>query len=227
MTRWQYGRRAVLRTTAALAAGAGLAGCGAARVLLLDEPARLFTLTPKSTFEGPLPTVGWQLLIETPVAANALDSVRIALYDNPFEIQYFAAIAWSARAPAMVQTLLVESFENSNRIVAVGRETVGLRANYVLKTELREFQAEYAGPEDLGVRPPTVRVRINAKLVRVPERTIIGSLNFESLETAAGPMVDAVIPAFDEALGTVMGDIVEWTLRMGEDDWRLRAIAAS
>ena len=37
-----------------------------------------------------------------------------------------------------LQTLIIESFENSGRIVAVGRESVGLRADFTLKTELRE-----------------------------------------------------------------------------------------
>ena len=220
MSNRPFPRRAVLGAATAMTAGGLLGGCAAAGALLVGEPARLFTLTPKSTFATDLPTVSWQLLIETPIAATALDSVRVALQSDPFEIQYFADIAWSARAPAMVQTLLVESFENSGNIVAVGRETVGLRANYVLKTELREFQAEYGGQEAIGSIPPTVRVRMNAKLVRVPQRTIIGSRNFEDLETAVGTTVEAVIPAFDDALGTVMGDIVEWTLRTGEADWQ-------
>ena len=127
-----------------------------------------------------------------------------------------------ARAPAMVQTLLVESFENANRIVAVGRESIGLRANFVLKTELREFQAEYPGPESIGTVNPTVRVRLNAKLVRVPERTIIGSRNFEDLAEAEAPNIVSVVSAFDDALGSVMGGTVEWTLRTGEADWVAR-----
>ena len=39
----------------------------------------------------------------------------------------------------MVQTLLVESFENTGKIVAVARKATDIRADYVLKTDLREF----------------------------------------------------------------------------------------
>ena len=63
---------------------------------------------------------------------------------------------------------MIESFENSKRIVAVGRESIGLRADFILKSELREFQAEYF---DGGV--PSVRVAINAKLVQMPRRSIM------------------------------------------------------
>mgnify|MGYP003345153382 CR=1 FL=1 len=41
-----------------------------------------------------------------------------------------------------MQTLIIESLENSGKIVAVGRESVGLRADYILQSDLREFQAE-------------------------------------------------------------------------------------
>ena len=56
----------------------------------------------------------------------------------------------------MVQTLMVESFDNFRCVVSVGRDTIGLRADYVLKSELREFQAEYAGVED-GETAPDLR----------------------------------------------------------------------
>jgi cholesterol transport system auxiliary component len=108
----------------------------------------------------------------------------------------------------LVQTLLVESFENTGRIVAVGRESVGLRADYVLKIELREFQAEYASP----TAPPTVHIRIIAKLVRMPVREIVAAHMTERTAQAATNTLDGVVAAFDEALGPVLKDVVVWTL---------------
>ena len=108
----------------------------------------------------------------------------------------------------MVQTLMVESFENSGRIVAVGRQTIGLRSDYNLKSELREFQAEYYN----DVSAPLIRVRLNAKLVRQPRRNIVASENFEATAQAAGADIDSIILAFDDALGKVIKRTVEWTL---------------
>lgn len=210
-------RRRVVAGSLAGAAAASLPGCAAVE-FISAEPPTLYTLTPKSTFDENLPTVEWQLLIEPPVAATALDTVRISLLSTPFQIDYFADVAWSERAPAMVQTLLVESFENSGRIVSVGRETFGLRADYVLKTELREFQAELYRNE----RPPPVRVRLNCKLVRMPERVIIAGANFEDMVTPVANTAEGVIQAFDESLGDVMRDVVEWSLVTGQADWRTR-----
>ena len=71
-------------------------------------------------------------------------------------------VAWTDNAPLMVQTLMIESFESSRAITAVGREGVGLRPDYVLKTDLREFEAIY----EEGSPNPVIWVRINAKVVQ-------------------------------------------------------------
>ena len=116
----------------------------------------------------------------------------------------------------------VESFENSGKIVGVGREQIGLRADFVLKTELREFQAEYKNrlPQETATLstssvPPIIRVGINAKLVKMPQRKIIASKTFEGKFTAAQNSMEAIIGAFDESLGKVLKSMVVWTLRNG------------
>lgn len=202
-----------------LLAGMGAALPGCAAIPLFPESPQLYTLTPKNTFDSSLPSVSWQLLIEPPVAAAGLDTVRIALRDTPVSLDYFADVVWTDRVPLMVQTLMIESFENSGRIVSVGRDAVGLRADYLLKTELRDFQADYTGA---GNAPPNVLVRINAKLVRFPAREIIAGESFEALAPAATPQFESIILAFDDALGKVMKRIVEWTLVQGQSDWLTR-----
>ena len=134
---------------------------------------------------------------------------RIALRATPTELKYFARASWTERAPRMVQTLLVESFENSRAIVAVGRKAVGLRSDYNLKTDMREFQAEYFDADGI----PTVRVRLNAKLVKQPLRAIVASKTFEATKKAEGKSIQQIIQAFDKALGKVLRRTVEWTLK--------------
>jgi cholesterol transport system auxiliary component len=171
------------------------------------EPPNLYTLTPKNTFASDLPRVEWQLIVETPIAAAGLNTSRIALQRSPVTLEYYANANWTAIAPLMVQTLLIESFENSGKIVAVSRESTTLRADYLLKTELREFQAEY---DQAG--PPRARVRINAKLARMPDRAIIASHTVERMIRAERNDLPAIAVAFDEALGGAMRRIVEWSL---------------
>jgi cholesterol transport system auxiliary component len=181
-------------------------------------PPSLYRLTPKSTFSEDLPTVNWQLVVEAPVANAGLNTTRVSLRRSATQLEYFARSNWIDRAPLMVQTLMIESFENSGRIISVGREAVGLRADFVLKTELREFQADYH-----ETNPPTILAGINAKLVMMPFRRIIGSQSFMHEIQAARDDMDDIVPAFDEALGKVLKRIVEWTLINGESADRKRA----
>ena len=192
---------------AALAAACEVPGKG--------PPPILYRLTPKSTFREDLPTVSWQLVLELPLANAGLSTTRIALYRDPTNLEYYARASWTDRAPNMVLTLMIESFENSGKIIAVGRESIGLRSDFVLKTELREFQAEYYGG-DL----PTAHVAINAKLVQSATRTIVGSRSFESRFEARADSREAIIAAFDEALGKTLKRLVEWTLLTGEEAYR-------
>lgn len=189
-----------------------LSGC--ASIGLSGPPSDLFTLSPKSTFSSELPFVDWQLVIEEPLASGGLDSSRIALKPEPTEFNYFAGARWTERAPVLVQTLIIESFETSGKIVGVGRQSIGLRSDYNLKLELREFQAEYFDKS----APPAVRVRVNAKLVRQPRQQIIASKSFEFRRVAEEDSVRSIVRTFDSALGRAMKELVEWTLTVGQKD---------
>jgi len=206
------GRGSVLRPATALAAALALSGCaGFQQITAVTTPAELYTLTPKSSFDPATPQVAAQLVVEEPTAASGVSTDRIAVMPNPLRMQYFPVARWVDRAPLMVQTLLLESFENSGRIAAVGRSAVGLRADYSLVTDLREFQArlpEGAAPGDIV----EVLVRLNIKIVDSRTDRIVGSRSFEDREPSASNAMLDVAMAFDGALGTVMRRAVEWTL---------------
>jgi cholesterol transport system auxiliary component len=196
----------IARWAACAAAAAILSGCELLKAA--EEPTDLYTITPKSTFDPDLPPVLWQLSVDPPVAAANLNTGRIAIAMSPTSSDYYSKTAWTDRAPLMVQTRIVDSFENSHKIVAVARESFALRANYVLQTDLRNFEAMY-----FYGGTPIVHVRIVAKLVRLPDRQIIGVATFERCVRARADKVPKVVEAFDQALGSVMKRLVAWTLR--------------
>ncbi|MDJ0950453.1 MAG: ABC-type transport auxiliary lipoprotein family protein [Alphaproteobacteria bacterium] len=172
------------------------------------QPPNLYDLSPKSTFSADLPNADWQLVVETPVAAAALNTPRIALKRGPAKVDYYDRAAWTDVAPQLVQTLIIESFENTKKIVSVGREDANLRSDYLLKPELREFQAEYKGGA-----APVANVHINVKLVKMPQRTIIAGANFQYKAQASADSMNAIVEAFDDALGKVLKKVVEWAMR--------------
>ena len=174
-------------------------------------PPKLYRLTPASDFPPEGRRVTWQLLVDVPVSAVALDTERIALSRSATTIDYFADAAWTDRAPLLVQSLLVQSFENSGRITAIARESLALRADYILRPELRHFEAEY-GP-DGGT--PSAHVQIGAKLVKMPERTIVAQRRVDTRAPARENQVPAIVEAFNTALHEGMRELVGWALDAG------------
>jgi cholesterol transport system auxiliary component len=182
-----------------LAGGAALGGCGV--IPKVNDPVPLYTLSAVSAFEQSLPKVDWQLVVGTPVASADLNTTRIALTRSPGVIEYFANGAWADYAPILLQGKLIESFEAS-KAVSVGRDAVGLRPDYVLHSDLRDFQAEYSGAA------PIAHLRLSAKLVRMPDRRIVANILTEHEVPAAGNSLAEIVAAFDRAAGEAFDEVV-------------------
>jgi cholesterol transport system auxiliary component len=185
-----------------------LAACVNALDLVSGEPPRLFELTPKSTFDDDLPNVDARIDIDVPSAAAGLNTARIAVKPTPTQFEYYARAQWVDVVPVMTQTLLLESFNNSEKIDVLGRGAYGLRADYGLLINIREFQAEYSGDA-----PPDVQVRLQVRLVEMPRRNTIASTSVIGLAEASSKKMGDIVLAFDAAFGSATKDLVAWTLR--------------
>ena len=173
------------------------------------EPTDLYTVTPKSTFDPDLPAVYWQLAVEAPVAAASLNTGRIAIAMTPTSTDYYAKVAWTDRAPLMVQTRIVDSLQEATRkIVAVVARVD--RAACQLPAAARP--AQFRG--DVLLRPAADRAGAHHRQAgahaRSPDHRVA---SFERCVRARADKVPKVIEAFDQALGSVMKRLVSWTLR--------------
>lgn len=175
---------------------------------LAGEPPSLYQLTaPKSASEAAASVLKDQLLIDVPMASAGIDSPRVALKQADGTLGYFRDVSWTDRVPVMYQTLLVDSFDNSGRLPAVGRENVGLRADYLLKTDLASFEADYTNG-----KPPLVRVSLRTKLIVMPRRIIVANQGFAAEVKAEGEEMAQISEAFQQASDQVLRQLVVWTL---------------
>lgn len=190
-----------------------LAGCtGLGTLRQASKPNDLYLLTPKSTFSSSLPRVQKQIVVQEPTATAAVNTDQIAIQPTPLQVQYLPRARWVDRAPLIVQALLVESYENSGKVAAVGRSTVGLRADYVIVPDLREFQGLVISDVE-GSKSIRVEVRLNIKIIDEFEDKIIASSSFREFVVSASDKTPDLVRAFDEALGKTMRDAVEWSVR--------------
>jgi cholesterol transport system auxiliary component len=191
-----------------LMAGAGLiSGCGSIQLLPPPMQPQLYVLRPQVNPPMGAP-VQWRLSVGPPDAAASLDTARIALSRSATTMDYFANAAWDDRVPLILQRLLIQTFDASNRIVAVDRDTAGTEHDYLLQTEIRDFEARYETLEGA----PQIVVSIQAKLARMPQREIVRSLNVMQQAQASANNLDSIVSAFDSAAGAAIAQIAAWTL---------------
>ena len=194
-------------------AAVALGGCtGLGTLKQASKPNDLYQLTPKSTFSASLPRIQQQIVVEEPTATAAVNTDQIAIQPTALQVQYLPRARWVDRAPLFVQSLLVESYENTNKVAAVGRSTVGLRADYIVVPDLREFQGHVVG-ETQNSKTVQIKVRLNIKIIDSYEDKIIASNSFEENVVSTSDQTPDLVMAFDEALGDTMRDSVEWSIR--------------
>jgi cholesterol transport system auxiliary component len=184
-----------------------LAGCGGIQLLPTPMQPQLYVLRPDIMPPAGMP-VRWRLAVGTPDASASLDTERIALSRTATTMDYFANAAWMDRVPAMIQRLLLQTFDASNRITAVSRDTAGIENDYLLETEIRDFEARYETPDVA----PQVVVTIQARLARMPQREIIAGVNVRQQAQATANVLDSIVLAFNQATGAAVSQIANWTL---------------
>ncbi|MGD0190576.1 MAG: ABC-type transport auxiliary lipoprotein family protein [Rhizomicrobium sp.] len=184
-----------------------LAGCGGGLISPSQAPLQIYVLNPAvRRLDGP--QISWQLAVGRPEVTESLQSERIALLRGN-TLDYFANAEWSDPTARLLQTLLVEAFETSGRISGVAAESAGVRADYSLETEVRNFEAHYV--DENGA--PDVVVAIVAKLLD-QKGNVLGTLESRHDARATQNTVSTVVTAFERATGDAVEEIAAWALEL-------------
>lgn len=149
------------------------------------------------------------LVIEVPTAGGALDTDRILIRPDPFAAAYLPGVRWTDTAPVMLQGLMLRSLNDAGALRYVGRRPIGGTADYLLLSELTDFQAELA-PDGEAV---TTRLRLTARLVREADATILGSRTIETTAPAASTDPEDVVAGLDAATRAALRELTTWALR--------------
>jgi hypothetical protein len=78
-------------------------------------------------------------LSHNPTAARQIDTSRIGPMNGPFRVEYYADVEWTDNAPAMVQLLLIQSFQNTGRLPVVVPTRQILATDFLLLSKLRKI----------------------------------------------------------------------------------------
>ena len=137
-----------------------------------------------------------------PSAAPGLESEGIAVMRAGRRLDFYTDARWAARAPEMLQALVIDSLRSAGRFAAVESDAEPFAAQYVLSLELQHFEAVYG-----NAGPPTIRVALVGTLGRSSDRVVIASFTAHSEVQADADRMQAVIAAFDQASGQALAQL--------------------
>jgi cholesterol transport system auxiliary component len=174
-----------------------------------DVPQRgVYVITAQAPTPSEAAPLAVDLIVARPSARPGLDTDRIAVLNADRRLDYYAGGRWGAEADVVVQDLLVESLRNTGRLRTVQGDVSAFSADYVLQSELNDFQAEYSA----GSGDPVVRVTLECTLGRVKDRRSLSVFTATATAPAADNTLGAVVAAFESAYRQAATTAVNETL---------------
>jgi cholesterol transport system auxiliary component len=187
-------RARLLAPSLAVASTLLLAGCGG------GSAPTTYDLSAPRDF-GRIGGGGGVLIVAQPTAVQALDSDRLIVKDSTGALSFLGGAQWADRVPNLVQTRLIQTFENGSRIAAVGRPGERIVPDFQLNTDIRAFNIEAASGQAV--------VEITAKLIG--DRTgKVQRAKLFSARVPAGADGAGAAQALDQALSQVLIQIARW-----------------
>jgi cholesterol transport system auxiliary component len=188
-----------LRRLAPILLALGVAGCSS--LLRSDAPpVQVYTLRSGAvSSEGaadPLQAMAVSMRVAHPLAGPGLGTARIVLLQPDHRMNVYAGSAWSADAPALIESLAVQALRTSGRWRSVEDAESPFPSDYLLQISIRRFDADYSAGTDAA---PTVHVTLDCTLGSEDGRRILASFVAAGSAAADANRLSEVVAAFQQA----------------------------
>lgn len=202
--------RTTLRSLSLAAVALALTGC--ISLFPKANPSGLYRFGHDTAAASTTPTEKSFGVYKTPTVftRSAMGDRLLSVTDG--EAAYIADARWVSPAIVLFDEAVARAFEaDSSRARLVTRGETA-KAVMALRLEVRSFEVDYVnGPK----APPEVLVEIRAVMTRNNDRALLGDKVFVARVKAADNRLSAIVPAYDQANGQVLSEIVAWVSEAG------------
>jgi cholesterol transport system auxiliary component len=143
------------------------------------------------------------LLIALPTGIQLLTTDRIVVRDQGGALSYLPGVQWADQLPALIQSRMVATFENTSRLGSVSRPGDRVTPDFQLNIEIRRFEIDATTGEAV--------VELSVRAVREATGQIAQARVFRAGVPVAAIDGGSAVVGLDQALSQVMLDIVRWT----------------
>ena len=163
-----------------------------------------YELTAPKAFPDIAAMPSGQLTVPPPTTVVALDTQRITLRSPQGLIPAFEDFRWADSIPLIVQSRLIQGFENAGDN-SVGSDSSGITGDFQLLVNIRKFEMATIGA-------PTAEVALMAKLIDSGGMVIDAKLFEETAPVSDIGKPEMVAAAIDSAFGKVATALIAWSL---------------
>ena len=164
---------------------------------------RIYDLAAAQVFPGLSKRPDGQLLVAEPTALSLFDNDKVLVRSSTVDKPVVDNAQWPDLLPKVIQTRIVQSFENAQYFRAMGKSPEGTRADFNLLIDIRGFHIS-AGSEVVA------EVEIAAKIVGADGR-IVDARTFRSTTPLAALDAPLAAKALNDSFAKVASEIVLWT----------------
>jgi len=163
----------------------------------------VYDLTALPASAEPSKPLEKQLAVPDPSALLTYDSERILAQADENELAPLGNAKWADTLTKLVQSRIVQSFENTGSLNEVSRPVEGGAPEFQLATEIRKFQIVNA-PERRA------EAQISAKIIAADGHIVAARIFDGSAPVKTAEEADAA-KALNEAFGKILSNLIPWT----------------
>lgn len=193
----------MIRVLTVMAATAVLGGCA---LLSTPDPVQLYRFGGGTITTGAAPVGATQVQMRRIEMVEAAQGDRILTLTGA-EAAYLQGARWVSPAEQLYSDSLEAAFASQSTSVRL----IGLReltpATRTLDVDVPTFEARYAS----AGAAPVVVIEARARLLRLPERTVVAEERFHVEVPASENRVGPIVAAFQSGVDDLNGQIVDWT----------------
>ncbi len=195
-------RGLITATTLALS-GVMLGGCLGSNVV---PPATYDLVAPKvMTLTAPRPAK-FQLVINEPGTVRSLETDRIMVKSGA-RVAYYKNAAWSDRLPRLMQARMIEAFQNTGLVKAVGSRSDRLDADFELSTQVQAFQI------NVNQGQAEAYANLYVKVIDGNNGRMVASRGFEARVSTSSKDVEEMVISLNQAFDKVLREVVPWVAK--------------
>lgn len=147
------------------------------------------------------------MMVMLPEANQVYETTQMAYSTQPYQIAYYAKHAWANTPSQMLQSLLVQTLQETRHFYSVGiPSSVGFY-DYVLSTQLMHFEQRFNG------RYSEVVVTLRAQITKSATNIVVAAKQFTVTEPAPENTPYGGVIAANQATAKILAEVARFCVK--------------